>query len=214
MIKSIINQNMDDMTTKLKEIWLVLRRGGYFKGGGCLQFGRGELGWGRRRRRNRGGEGQLSGDISKFADGITDETILSVYPFVICWYSEKSHVTVRRSSFKSIGNCISKITHKNSNVSELLYFSKFYKFSLQFSRYIPTNCVHRYIPIELQTEFRPSVINTNRKMLSVYTDIMIDRIYAVCNDYRKNISVSKSVGFCRISSSEKNLGWLDNVIKT
>jgi hypothetical protein len=32
MIKSIINQNMDDVTTKLKEIWLVLRRGGSFKG--------------------------------------------------------------------------------------------------------------------------------------------------------------------------------------
>jgi len=32
----------------------VLRRGGFFLGVGCLQFGRGELGWGRRRRNGRG----------------------------------------------------------------------------------------------------------------------------------------------------------------
>ena len=30
MIKSIINQNTDAVTTKLKEIWLVLRREGFF----------------------------------------------------------------------------------------------------------------------------------------------------------------------------------------
>ena len=55
------------MSTKLKEIWLVLRREGFFffGGGGCLQFRRGELGW-ERRRRNKGGEGQQSGDIIHF----------------------------------------------------------------------------------------------------------------------------------------------------
>ena len=30
MIKSTINQNTDVVTTKLKEIWLVLRREGFF----------------------------------------------------------------------------------------------------------------------------------------------------------------------------------------
>jgi len=35
----------------------VLRRWRLFEGAGCLQFGRGELGWGRRRI-NRGGEGR------------------------------------------------------------------------------------------------------------------------------------------------------------
>jgi hypothetical protein len=39
--------------------------------GGWLQFGRGELGWGRRRR-NRGGENWQSVDILAFTDGITD----------------------------------------------------------------------------------------------------------------------------------------------
>jgi hypothetical protein len=46
MIKFIINQNTDVVTTKLKQILLVLRRGGFFfLGGGCLQFGRGGESW-------------------------------------------------------------------------------------------------------------------------------------------------------------------------
>jgi hypothetical protein len=36
IIKSTINQNTDVVTTKLKEILLVLRRRGIFFGGGCL----------------------------------------------------------------------------------------------------------------------------------------------------------------------------------
>jgi len=36
-----------------------------FLGGDCLQFGRGELGWGRRRR-IRGGEGRQNGDINSY----------------------------------------------------------------------------------------------------------------------------------------------------
>jgi len=60
----------------------VLRRIGYFSGGGCLQFRRGELGWGRRRR-NRGGEGRQSGDILTFTNGITDKILPSVIPSVM-----------------------------------------------------------------------------------------------------------------------------------
>ena len=50
-----------------------------------LQFGRGELGWGRRRgrrRRNRGRECRQSGYILATTDGITDEHFPSVYPSV------------------------------------------------------------------------------------------------------------------------------------
>jgi hypothetical protein len=47
-----------------------------------LQFGRGELGW-ERRRRNRGGEGRHSGDILTFVDGITNGLIFSMIPSVI-----------------------------------------------------------------------------------------------------------------------------------
>ena len=50
---------------------------GVFLGGGCLQFGRGVLGWGRRRR-NRGGEGRQSGDILTLTEGIANGILLSV----------------------------------------------------------------------------------------------------------------------------------------
>jgi len=51
---------------------------GRVRKGGWLKFGRGELGWGRRRR-NRGGESRQSVDILAFTDGITDGEVLSVY---------------------------------------------------------------------------------------------------------------------------------------
>ena len=49
--------------------------------GDWLQFGRGQLGWGRRR--NRGRECRQSGYIPAFTDGITDGHVPSVYPSVI-----------------------------------------------------------------------------------------------------------------------------------
>jgi len=54
--------------------------------GGWLQFGGGEVGWGRkrgRRRRNRERECRQSQYILAFTDGITDGHVLSVYPSVI-----------------------------------------------------------------------------------------------------------------------------------
>jgi len=51
MIKSIINQNTDVVTTKLKEIWLVLRRGRFFLGGlvVCSLGGEGRDGMGKKK---------------------------------------------------------------------------------------------------------------------------------------------------------------------
>ena len=51
----------------------MLRRGGFVLGGWLFAVwqGRGELGWGRRRR-NRGGEGRQRGHILTFSDGFTD----------------------------------------------------------------------------------------------------------------------------------------------
>jgi hypothetical protein len=46
-----------------------------------LQFGRGELGWGRRRR-NKGGESRQSVYILAFTDGITVGHVPSVIPMV------------------------------------------------------------------------------------------------------------------------------------
>jgi len=50
--------------------------------GGWLQFGRGEVGWGRRRR-NRGRECRQSGYILTFTDGIIDRHVPSVYSSVL-----------------------------------------------------------------------------------------------------------------------------------
>jgi hypothetical protein len=61
-------------------------------GGGYLQFGRGELGWGRRRR-NMGGEGRHSGDILTFAEEITDGLILTVSTSVILTVNWSHHCT-------------------------------------------------------------------------------------------------------------------------
>jgi len=47
--------------------------------GGEVQFGRGEVGWERRRRRNRGREcRQIGGHIMVFSNGITDGLLPSV----------------------------------------------------------------------------------------------------------------------------------------
>jgi hypothetical protein len=52
--------------------------------GGEVQFGRGEVGWERRRRRNRGREcRQIGGHIMVFSDGITDGLLPSVIPSAI-----------------------------------------------------------------------------------------------------------------------------------
>jgi hypothetical protein len=57
-----------------------------------LQFGRGEMGWGRRRR-NRGGEGRQSGDILTFNDEITDGLIPSVTLSAILMVNRSRHYT-------------------------------------------------------------------------------------------------------------------------
>jgi hypothetical protein len=70
----------------------VLRIGGFFFRGGCLQFGRGELGW-ERRMRNRGGDSRQTYVILTFADGITDRLILLVVPLVILMVNLSCHCT-------------------------------------------------------------------------------------------------------------------------
>ena len=52
MIKSIINQNTDVVTTKLKEIWLVLRRGSFFWGG-LFAVCEGRVGMGKKKEKHR-----------------------------------------------------------------------------------------------------------------------------------------------------------------
>jgi hypothetical protein len=62
--------------------------------GGELQFGRGEVGWERRRRRNRGREcRQIGGHIMVFSDGITYGSNPSVIPSVILSVKVPHHCT-------------------------------------------------------------------------------------------------------------------------
>ena len=51
---------------------------------------KGELEWGRKRR-NRGGEGQQSGNILTFADGFTDKIISSMSPSAILTVNRACH---------------------------------------------------------------------------------------------------------------------------
>jgi hypothetical protein len=64
--------------------------------GGWLQFGRGEVGYERRRgrrRRNRGKECRQSGYILAFTDGITDGHVPSIYQSVIPPVEVSHHYT-------------------------------------------------------------------------------------------------------------------------
>jgi hypothetical protein len=70
----------------------VEKREIFFWGGGCLQLGRGELGWGRRRK-NRGGDNRQSGDILTFADGITNGLLLSKISSAILMVNWSHHYT-------------------------------------------------------------------------------------------------------------------------
>jgi len=122
--------------------------------GGWLQFGRGEVGWERRRRRNRGREcQQMGGYIMVFSDGITYG--------LFCWCFHRwfrrwqCHVTVRLSQFESLGHSVGKIVWRHHAVA---YFQ---------TNYIPRRQNGRYIPTDFETELFPSVIITDEKILSV-----------------------------------------------
>jgi hypothetical protein len=123
-----------------------------------LQFRRGELGWGRRRR-NRRGECRQSGHILTFTDGITDRILLSEIPSAIltvnqsrhcteipiwipwlfCWQFWRwiGHITIRSSRFESLGDFVGKITRKKFHVSEPPFF---------YSEYYVCNYIGIYRP--------------------------------------------------------------------
>ena len=82
MIKSTRNGYCDHVQD-IRNLSARVENSGEFGMGVWLQFGRGEVGWERRRRRNRGREcRQIGGYIMVFSDGITDRMNPSVIPSV------------------------------------------------------------------------------------------------------------------------------------
>ena len=95
MIKST---KTDVVTTykSIRNLSAFVEKRGRVGMGGWLQFGRGEVGWGRRRgrrRRNRGRECRQSEYVLTFTDGIIDEKFPSVYPSVMLLVNMPRHCT-------------------------------------------------------------------------------------------------------------------------
>jgi len=109
-----------------------------------LQFGRGEVGWERRRRRNRGREcRQIGGYIMVFPmESPTDYFHRWFHRRFRRW---KCHITIRLSQFESLGNSVGKIVWRHHAVA---YFQ---------TNGMPRRRNGRYIPIDFETELCPSV---------------------------------------------------------
>jgi hypothetical protein len=95
MIKST---KTDVVTTykSIRNLSACVEKRGRVGMGGWLQFGRGEVGWGRRRgrrRRNRGRECRQSEYVLTFTDGIIDGKFPSVYPLVMLLVNMPRHCT-------------------------------------------------------------------------------------------------------------------------
>jgi hypothetical protein len=54
--------------------------------------------------------------------------------------------------------------------------------------------IHQNIPIELQTDYKPSVMITDNNILPIWTDRITDGINYVGNYYQQNHSVGNAVG--------------------
>jgi len=116
--------------------------------GGWLQFGRGEVGWERRRRRNRGREcRQMGGCIMVFP---MESPTKLIHRFFHWWFRRwQCHVTVRLSQFESLGHSVGKIVWRHHAVA-----------------YFQTNCIPRqrngrYVPIEYFRRYIPTVSPTD-----------------------------------------------------
>ena len=129
------------------EYWvLVLRIVESWDGCGCslggeLQFGRGEVGWERKKRRNRGREcRQIGGYIMVFSmESPTDYFRRWFHRRFRRW---KCHVTVQLSQFESLENSVGKIVWRHHAVA---YFQTNGMPHRRNGRYIPMEYFCRYI---------------------------------------------------------------------
>ena len=123
--------------------------------GGELQFGRGEVGWERRRRRNRGREcRQIGGYIMVFPMESPTDYFRRWFHRRFCRW--KCHVTVRLSQFESLGNSVGKIIWRHHAVA---YFQMNDMPRRRNGRYISTNFETELCPsVNITDEIFPSVI--------------------------------------------------------
>ena len=137
MTKSTINQNTNVVTTKLEEIWLVLRRGGFFFLGVVVCSLGGESCDGEKKREI--GEGRVSRMVI-YNSLLPMES--ATYSFCRWFHQQFSrwigHVTIWRSRFESLGDSVHKIARKNFHINEQLFFLN--------SEYVVCNSIGIYRP--------------------------------------------------------------------
>jgi len=147
MIKSIRNGYCDHVQD-IRNLSARVENSGEFEMGVWLQFGRGEVGWERRRRRNRGRECWQMGVYNGFfrrnhrwtysvgdsVDDVVGESTTSLYGYLSL-----------NPSVMSVG----KIVWRHHAV---VYFQTNCILRRQNRRYIPMDIFRRYIPTEVPTE--------------------------------------------------------------
>jgi len=154
--------------------------------GGWLQFGRGELGWGRRkgrRRRNRGRESRQSGYILAF----TDENVSSVSP----------PVTVPRHCTE-IPVWIPQLFRRQNRLKKIHVITPLQLFK---NLYNPSAIRSVYADGIRSSVYTDRIADENG--LLVYTDKIRDEIISVSKNYRWKNSVGNSVGFHWFSGSDE-----------
>jgi len=158
MIKSTRNGYCDHVQD-IKNLSAHVENSGEFGMGVWLQFGRGEVGWERRRRRNRGRECRQMGVYNGFfwrnhrrkysvGDSV-GESATTLYGYLNL-----------NPSVMSVG----KIVWRHHAVA---YFQTNWILRRQNRRYIPMDIFRQYIPTDLETELFPSVYITDEIFPSV-----------------------------------------------
>jgi len=136
----------------------VEKREIFFGEAGCLQFGRGELGWGRKRGNKRGEVGRVVIYSLLPKESLTELVRRWLRRQFLRWIG---HVIVRRSRFESLGDSVDKITCKKLHVNDPSLF-----LNLNISSVI-------------------SSVYTDQCIPSVDTDQITDGIVFVGNYHRK-----------------------------
>jgi hypothetical protein len=166
MIKST---RMDVVTTykSIRNLSACVEQRGRVGMGGWVQFGTGEVGWGRR---NRGRECRQSGYLLTFTDGITDGQSIgdSAGECATSLYRDPGlnpsvHLSVKSSEKNPRHHTVATF-QKNYIIRR--WYGRYIPMEL-IRRYIPTGIICRYIPIELEMELLPSAKITGENISSV-----------------------------------------------